>query len=487
MDCWGVGEALRFRAASARCRRALEADGEWRALTFLSRSRMGVEATECHGACLPSAQEFAAAYEKVMRFCMLEPSFEVRLVLGGIDGELVDEYSTHKALRFDVRHACRTGAVAHAQLGYWDYDHDSDDGWADADWSHAPRDFLNQFESHADSIHLVAQYKGKQYTITEAFADEGSRGISFDLVNTLSPLMQIHSCGDRRFCCEVIFHVEAYIPTATFTHFVGLGQSRSFPALAFGDAPLLSITTSPTLALVGSLWSSQGIDSYPEKHNFPFYGTIAMQPLTFNSADLRAAVPARERARLALASMLGPAAEAHDTDSNTLRALSELVVQQISRLTETIGAVPRDLEAGVVSGLASLVDIAGRDGSSLRGMPADDALAVVADMANPDALIYDAAINPIDEGDWDWMEDMLEVDRVSLSALDPLGRVRFQLHALEMPSPRLGRLPARGGSRHATGMNGNVSVYFTPCRLRLTFLDASIAESVVGVQSSLAD
>jgi len=485
MGCWGVREALRFRVASARCLRALEADGEWRALTFLGRSRMGLEARGCHGAGLPSAQEFAAAYEKVMCFCLLEPSFEVRLLLGGVGDELADEYRTHKALRFDVKHASSVGAVADVQMGYWDNDHASDDGWADADWSDAPPDIFNQFESCADSIHLVVQYKGKQYTLAEAFANEGSRGISFDLVNTLSPLMQIHSCGDRQFCCEVIFHVEAYIPTATFTHFVGLCQRPSFPALALGDALLPAIDTPPTLDLVGSAWSSHDIDSYPSKHNFSFHGTMMMQPLTSNSTDLQAAVPARERARLALASMLRPAAEAHDENSNALRLLSELIVQQIGRLTEANGAVPRDLEASVVGQLASLVEIAGRDGNRFRGLSADDALAAVADMANPDAVIYEASISPM--GDWEWMEDTFEVDRVSLSALDSLGRVRFQLHAMEMPSARLGHRPARGDTRHATGMNGKVSVYFTSCRLRLTFLDGSIAESVVGARGSSAE
>merc|ERR1712039_542519 len=119
-------------------------------------------------------------------------------------------------------------------------------------------------------------------------------------------------------------------------------------------------------------------------------------------------------------------------------------------------------------------------GTALHGMSAADALAAVADMANPGYLSYDACVSPIYRSDWEWMEESYDVDRASVWALDSFGRTRFQLHGLTMRNSRAGRHLEHRGSRHAIGMNGKVSVCFTPGSLRLTFLDTAVAELVLG-------
>lgn len=494
MSCWGVREALRFGAASVMCRRALEADGVWRALTFLNRQRTGLEAAESHGIGVPSAKQLVAAHQKIMLFCLQASKFEMRLDLKGIDDELVEEYRTHKALRFVVGHACLCGAVAHVQLGYWGYD-GLDEDWEDADWSEAPRDFLSQFETKAVSVRATARYKDATYTIAEAFADTNSRGIKFGAVNALSPLLQIHGCGERRLCCEVIFHVELCIPTATFSHLVGLGRHTSYPTLALGDVPLPANVASSPLDVVGVFWSSQGIDLYPDQKDdfdmtrdhygpfsFLFNGTLALQPVVSNSVDWRCGISLRDRARLALETMLDPVAERLEMVAMIDLTLRNLAMVQTSR--EAAVAIPLELEAGTVSVLASLVEMAGWDGNALRGMPANDALAAVADMVNLELLSYDASISPIGKSDWKWMEVTYKVDRVSLLALDSSGRTRFQLHGLEMHGPPAGRRLEHEDSRRASGMNGKISVNFTSGHLRLTFLDTSIAQLVIGGQMS---
>eukprot|EP00404_Azadinium_spinosum_P029288 CAMPEP_0180558356 /NCGR_PEP_ID=MMETSP1037_2-20121125/1688_1 /TAXON_ID=632150 /ORGANISM="Azadinium spinosum, Strain 3D9" /LENGTH=544 /DNA_ID=CAMNT_0022574693 /DNA_START=1 /DNA_END=1635 /DNA_ORIENTATION=+ len=487
MSCWGVREALRFGVASKRCR-------YWRAVRFLSRRCRSLEAVESQETGVPSAKELVAAHEKIMQFCVQASTFEMRLDLEGIDGERLEEYKTHTALRFIVGHTCLCGAVAHVQLGYWGYDHDPDDDWADADWSEAPGDFLSQFETKAVSVRATARYKDATYTIAEAFAATDSRGIDLDAINALSPLMQIHNCGERRACCdcEVIFHVELHIPTATFSHFVGLGQHRSYPTLALGSVPLPTNIASSPLHLVGVLWSSQGIDLYPDRKDdfdmardhygpfsFPFNGTLALQPVPSSSAD----VPVRDRVRLALAHMLGLLGE---TDG--MGAMVGATLQNIDHLTEVgrFMTIPREMEADTINVLASLLEMGSRDGNALRGMSLVDALAAVADMADLDFLSYDASISPIDRSDWEWMEETYKVDRASLLALDSFGRTRFQLHGLEMHGPYAGRRLEHEDARHASGMNGKVSVRFTSSHLRLTFLDTSIAELVMGGQISPA-
>merc|ERR1712087_403637 len=101
-------------------------------------------------------------------------------------------------------------------------------------------------------------------------------------------------------------------------------------------------------------------------------------------------------------------------------------------------------------------------GITLHGMSAADALAAIADMANPTCLSYDASLSPIDKSDWEWMEESYDVDRASVWALDSFGRTRFQLHGLTTHTPRAGRRLEHEDSRHAIGMNGKISLYFTP-------------------------
>eukprot|EP00928_Gymnodinium_smaydae_P046402 TRINITY_DN30910_c0_g1_i1.p1 TRINITY_DN30910_c0_g1~~TRINITY_DN30910_c0_g1_i1.p1 ORF type:complete len:567 (+),score=49.27 TRINITY_DN30910_c0_g1_i1:60-1760(+) len=506
MKCWGVREALRFRAASSRCRSALEADEEWRALVLLAQKRLFAEATESREVRMPDVKDVVAAHEKIMHFCVRNSSFQLRLELGGIDDELSEEYKSHPALQFANGHTCLCGAVAHLHLGYEDDDAGSDDEssdsngpngvlgfWANGEWSIGPRNFLSQLKTCVTSVRVTAHYKGVSHTIAETFIDDPSIHSFTAAVNALSPLMQFQYGGD-----EVLVHMQIQIPTSAYCHFVGLGQYRSYPTLQLWEVPTPLNDNSSPLALFGVLWSSEGIDMHPDHDDdfdmardhygafsFRFDGQLSLQRLASDFQDTR--IPVAERARIALSPMLDNVAQAANLGSDMLRTLCALVVQNMERLTDATVEVPPELEAETVGALVALVELAGHNGDAIRGMSAVNALAAVADMANDantDSISYNASISSITDSDWNWMEETYEIDRLSLWALDSLGRTRFQMHGLTLGSheSRAWHRPRveSGDSRHASGMNGKVTVLLTPGHLRLTFMDSSMAELVLG-------
>lgn len=161
--------------------RALEVDPAWRAVVLLSAGRMNRRRQVN-----PTVEQWVAVHEKIMRFCLSESSFKIRLELGGIATELQDEHKGHDALRFQVGHICPGGAEAHVNLGYWL-------GGDEYDWSEAPQDFENQFD-RAESIHSVVYCRGKKFIIAEAFQDTNhGHGIDADMINSLEPFMHTHT------------------------------------------------------------------------------------------------------------------------------------------------------------------------------------------------------------------------------------------------------------------------------------------------------
>lgn len=81
--------------------------------------------------------------------------------------------------------------------------------------------------------------------------------------------------------CESV-HIEARIPTAFFSHVVGLDANPCYPMAAHVDASVDAGDASPSrLWLIGVLWSSSSVDEYPEREsdgfnvNSPHYGKFS--------------------------------------------------------------------------------------------------------------------------------------------------------------------------------------------------------------------
>lgn len=431
-------------------------------------------------------QPWMTPLEKCNWCCLMDETFHLRLELMGIDDGLSQEYDRHEALKFRIGHICPAGVVANLQLGYWGFGHGIEDNWEDADWSEAPTDFLNQFEKKTTSLRVVSYCQsGGSHVICERDASRNESGTKvLEAINSMSPLLQVHNCGERPMmsCCEVIFHIELQLPAVAFAELAGIDRSSSHIPFQFPMPRELSCDRSSPVFLVGGFWSSQ-----TDGFSFPFDGTLQLLPALCDSTTIKAEVPVIKRARYALETVASP--EPASVASKASQMLDTFALLLKSRSVLRAGYAGddgvRQIRAWAFQQLADVLHLSGMPQiNGLQDMQPEDALEAVANMAPMEGVRLEATTCDIDEDTWKWLENCLEVDRVSIWALDSFGRTCFQLHGLEMPNPVQRRMedlpPGQEDWRRASAMNGNLLLSFGTRCLALTFLDPSCVEHLFG-------
>lgn len=223
-QCWGVREALSFRAASSSCYSALQADGEWYALVLLSSSCQ--RTLQQDNMKWPKPEEWAVAYEKLMRFCLQDPTLDIRLELDGVEDNLLEEYAKHDALRFQPVHIAQSGVVSALQLGEMPLGENSDD--IDCDWTEAPENFPQQLVN-ADSLRVVVAYRGQRTVFVEIHQEEDDDGWPASSIKARGGRLIDWHPSDFGFCCEFLVHIQISVPSAFLAKVVHPHLEQFYP------------------------------------------------------------------------------------------------------------------------------------------------------------------------------------------------------------------------------------------------------------------
>eukprot|EP00929_Paragymnodinium_shiwhaense_P015287 TRINITY_DN123359_c0_g1_i1.p1 TRINITY_DN123359_c0_g1~~TRINITY_DN123359_c0_g1_i1.p1 ORF type:complete len:444 (-),score=36.05 TRINITY_DN123359_c0_g1_i1:25-1356(-) len=291
---FGLRDAFRFRAASSRCREALEVDRLWPALTFLATGgiQRGPQQASWNR---PTADDWAAVYEHVMQFCLKEAAVQMRLELGGLEADVAAQYGSSDMLQFGLVHEARTGVVAYLHLGLND-DFQSptvSEAPEECDWSMAPAGFKEQLLA-STSLRALLRHKGRDVVL----ADVPNIDVD-DPTGDVWPEAQIRLFGGntlsthsaQALCCEFALHLKLQIPSSTFAHVLfphmELLRQDSLQVARVLPSDLHNVGL-PSVRLLGEFWKSEGISNYAEHYDTEDdYDALAYRQSTFKfSAEL---------------------------------------------------------------------------------------------------------------------------------------------------------------------------------------------------------
>jgi len=264
LRCFGVRDALRFRAASTICQAALDVDGVWRAVVLLATTGEIFATPRLRQ---PSLEDWVIAHEMLMQFCLRDASScELRLELDGVDDSLQDEFKSHIGLRFGAVQISKLGAVACLHLGLSaGSDSVASVGIAadNLDWSLAPTDFRNQLLK-SSVLRVVLRCREHSIVLADVFRGEDWERWPEGQIETVGSRLSCHSDAEGA-CCEFALHLESQIPAVLFAQVLFPRQYYSCQYnLSQGLRPLPDAKCedwSPVW-LVGELWYTCASASY---------------------------------------------------------------------------------------------------------------------------------------------------------------------------------------------------------------------------------